>query len=153
MLSCPCGENMKVRKTINLNELILLEKVRMIYNEKYDGIKENRILTEIYKILNNKFLKLELEDNKEINDIKYIKVFKFASGKILEHEMNIYNELLAENFRINDSYYEYRYEDKAIIDLIKQLHKESILYEDKVATMDESDLISEEYYMEIEYKD
>ena len=61
---------MKVRKAINLNELILLEKVRMIYNEKYDGIKENRILTEIYKILNNKFLKLELEDNKEINDIK-----------------------------------------------------------------------------------
>ena len=49
--------------------------------------------------------------------------------------------------------HEYRYEDKAIIDLIKQLHKESILYEDKVATMDESDLISEEYYMEIEYKD
>ena len=129
MLSCSCGENMKVRKTINLNELILLEKVRMIYNEKYAGIKENRILTEIYKILNNKFLKLELEDNKEINDIKYIKVFKFASGKILEHE------------------------DKAIIDLINQLHKESILYEDKVATMDESDLISEEYYMEIEYKD
>ena len=70
MLSCSCGENMKVRKAINLNELILLEKVRMIYNEKYDGIKENRILTEIYKILNNKFLKLELEDNKEINDIK-----------------------------------------------------------------------------------
>ena len=38
MLSCSCGENMKVRKTINLNELILLEKVRMIYNEKYDGM-------------------------------------------------------------------------------------------------------------------
>ena len=37
MLSCSCGENMKVRKAINLNELILLEKVRMIYNEKYDA--------------------------------------------------------------------------------------------------------------------
>ena len=74
MLSCSCGENMKIRKTINLNDLILLEKVRMIYNEKYDGLKEQKILTEIYNILNNKFLKLELEDNKEINDIKYIKV-------------------------------------------------------------------------------
>lgn len=68
MLSCSCGENMKIRKTINLNDLILLEKVRMIYNEKYDGLKEKKILTEIYNILNNKFLKLELEDNKEIND-------------------------------------------------------------------------------------
>lgn len=144
---------MKVRKAINFYDLILFEKVKLIYNEKYDGVNENKILTDIYNRLNNKFLKLELEDGKEINDIKYIKVFKFASGKTLEHEMNIYNELLVENFRINDSYYEYRYEDKAIIDLIKQLHKESILYEDKVATMDESDLISEEYYMEIEYKD
>lgn len=144
---------MKVRKAINFYDLILFEKVKLIYNEKYDGVNENKILTDIYNRLNNKFLKLELEDGKEINDIKYIKVFKFASEKTLEHEMNIYNELLAENFRINDSYYEYRYEDKAIIDLIKQLHKESILYEDKVATMDESDLISEEYYMEIEYKD
>ena len=53
MISCPCGENMKVRKTINLNDLILLEKARMIYNEKYDGLKEKKILTEIYNEISN----------------------------------------------------------------------------------------------------
>lgn len=71
MLSCSCGENMKVRKTINLNDLILLEKVRMIYNEKYDGIKENRILTEIYEQVQNIIYNRNAKVNKDGKLRKY----------------------------------------------------------------------------------
>ena len=80
---------MKVRKAINFYDLILFEKVKLIYNEKYDGVNENKILTDIYNRLNNKFLKLELEDGKEINDIKYIKieVREGTSKKIIKVRM------------------------------------------------------------------
>lgn len=144
---------MKVRKTINFNDLILFEKVKMIYNEKFDGENENKILTEIYNKLNNKFLKLELEDEKEIKDIKYIRIFNFENGKSMEAEMNVYDEILSDYFRGYDSCFEYRYDDVEIINMLKKLHQETRLYEDKVATADESDLLSEEYYMEIEYVD
>lgn len=144
---------MKVRKRINYYDLILLEKVSTIYNEKYYGKSERKILTDIYNRLNNKFVKLELEDNKKIKNIKYIKVFNFENGKVLETEMNIPNEILSDYFRNHDSCYEYRYDDEEIINLLKQLHKESIKYEDKVATDDECDIDSEEFYMEIEYDD
>lgn len=144
---------MKVRKTINFNDLILFEKVKMIYNEKFDGENENKILTEIYNKLNNKFLKLELEDEKGIKDIKYIRIFNFENGKSMEAEMNVYDEILSDYFRGYDSCFEYRYDDVEIINMLKKLHQETRLYEDKVATADESDLLSEEYYMEIEYVD
>ena len=144
---------MKVRKTINFNDLILFEKVKMIYNEKFDGENENKILTEIYNKLNNKFLKLELEDEKEIKDIKYIRIFNFENGKSMEAEMNVYDEILSDYFRGYDSCFEYRYDDVEIINMLKKLHQETRIYEDKVATADESDLLSEEYYMEIEYVD
>lgn len=144
---------MKVRKAINFNDLILFEKVKMIYNEKFDGENENKILTEIYNKLNNKFLKLELEDGKEIKDIKYIRIFNFENGKSMEAEMNVYDEVLSDYFRGYDSCFEYRYDDVEIINMLKKLHQETRIYEDKVATADESDLLSEEYYMEIEYVD
>ncbi len=124
-----------------------------MYNENFYGESEKKILTNIYNRLNNKFVKLELEDNKEIENIKYIKVFNFENGKSLETEMNIPNEILSDYFRNNDSCYEYRYDDEEIIRLLKQLHKVLIRYEDKVATDDECDLDSEEFYMEIEYED
>ena len=144
---------MKVRKPINFYDLILLEKVSMIYNEKFYGEKEQIILTEIYNKLNDKFVELELEDNKKIKSIKYIKVFNFENGKSLESEMNIPNEVLGDYFKNNDSCYEYRYDDEEIINLLKQLHRESIKYEDKVATDDECDIDSQEFYIEIEYED
>lgn len=144
---------MKVRKAINFYDLILFEKVKLIYNEKYDGVNENKILTDIYNRLNNKFLKLELEDGKEIKDIKYIRIFNFENGKSMEAEMNVYDEILSDYFRGYDSCFEYRYDDVEIINMLKKLHQETRLYEDKVATADESDLLSEEYYMEIEYVD
>lgn len=125
----------------------------MIYNEKFYGEKEQIILTEIYNKLNDKFVELELEDNKKIKSIKYIKVFNFENGKSLESEMNIPNEVLGDYFKNNDSCYEYRYDDEEIINLLKQLHRESIKYEDKVATDDECDIDSQEFYIEIEYED
>ena len=144
---------MKVRKPINFYDLILLEKVSMIYNEKFYGEKEKIILTELYNKLNNKFVELELEDNKKIKSIKYIKVFNFENGKSLESEMNIPNEVLSDYFRNNDSCYEYRYDDDEIINLLKQLHRESVKYEDKASTDDACDINSQEFYMEIEYED
>lgn len=144
---------MKVRKAINFYDLILFEKVKLIYNEKYDGVNENKILTDIYNRLNNKFLKLELEDGKEIKEIKYIRIFNFENGKSIEAEMNVYNEILSDYFRSYDSCFEYRFDDIEVVNMLRNLHQETRIYEDRVATADESDLLSEEYYMEIEYVD
>lgn len=57
--------------------------------------------------------------------------------------MNIFNEILSVYFKNNDSYYEYRCVDEEIINLLKQLHKELIKYEDKAAIDDEHDIGSD----------
>lgn len=109
---------MKVRKQLNLYELVLMERVGMIRGEKFDSSKENELLNKIYNKLNTKFVNLELEDGKEIKDVKYIKVFNFENGKKYEVEMNIYNEILSDHFRNYDTLYEYRYDDKELIEWI-----------------------------------
>lgn len=144
---------MKVRKKINLYELMLVNNVGMIYREKFDNPKVNELLNEMYNKLNTKFVNLELEDGKEIKNVKYIKVFNFENGKKTEVEMNINDEILSDHFRNYDTLYEYRYDDKELIDLLKQVHQETLIYEDKGAIEDEADLNSEDYFIEIEYKD
>lgn len=144
---------MKVRKQLNLYELILMERVGMIRGEKFDSSKENELLNKIYNKLNTKFVNLELEDGKEIKDVKYIKVFNFENGKKYEVEMNIYNEILSDHFRNYDTLYEYRYDDKELIEWIRELNKITRIYEDKGAIIEDADLDSEDYYIEIEYED
>ena len=144
---------MKVRKQLNLYELVLMERVGMIRGEKFDSSKENELLNKIYNKLNTKFVNLELEDGKEIKDIKYIKVFNFENGKKYEVEMNIYNEILSDHFRNYDTLYEYRYDDKELIEWIRELNKITRIYEDKGAIIEDADLDSEDYYIEIEYED
>lgn len=144
---------MKVRKQLNLYELVLMERVGMICGEKFDSSKENELLNKIYNKLNTKFVNLELEDGKEIKDVKYIKVFNFENGKKYEVEMNIYNEILSDHFRNYDTLYEYRYDDKELIEWIRELNKITRIYEDKGAIIEDADLDSEDYYIEIEYED
>ncbi len=144
---------MKVRKQLNLYELVLMERVGMIRGEKFDSSKENELLNKIYNKLNTKFVNLELEDGKEIKDVKYIKVFNFENGKKYEVEMNIYNEILSDHFRNYDTLYEYRYDDKELIEWIRELNKITRIYEDKGAIIEDADLDSEDYYIEIEYED
>ena len=144
---------MKVRKQLNLYELVLMERVGMIRGEKFDSSKENELLNKIYNKLNTKFVNLELEDGKEIKDVKYIKVFNFENGKKYEVEMNIYNEILSNHFRNYDTLYEYRYDDKELIEWIRELNKITRIYEDKGAIIEDADLDSEDYYIEIEYED
>lgn len=143
---------MKVRKQLNLYELVLMERVGMIRGEKFDSSKENELLNKIYNKLNTKFVNLELEDGKEIKDVKYIKVFNFENGKKYEVEMNIYNEILSDHFRNYDTLYEYRYDDKELIEWIRELNKITRIYEDKGAIIEDADLDSEDYYIEIEYE-
>lgn len=144
---------MKVRKQLNLYELVLMERVGMIRGEKFDSSKENELLNKIYNKLNTKFVNLELEDGKEIKDVKYIKVFNFENGKKYEVEMNIYNEILSDHFRNYDTLYEYRYDDKELIEWIRELNKITRIYEDKGAIIEDADLDTEDYYIEIEYED
>lgn len=144
---------MKVRKQLNLYELVLMERVGMIRGEKFDSSKENELLNKIYNKLNTKFVNLELEDGKEIKDVKYVKVFNFENGKKYEVEMNIYNEILSDHFRNYDTLYEYRYDDKELIEWIRELNKITRIYEDKGAIIEDADLDSEDYYIEIEYED
>ena len=144
---------MKVRKQLNLYELVLMERVGMIRGEKFDSSKENELLNKIYNKLNTKFVNLELEGGKEIKDVKYIKVFNFENGKKYEVEMNIYNEILSDHFRNYDTLYEYRYDDKELIEWIRELNKITRIYEDKGAIIEDADLDTEDYYIEIEYED
>ena len=144
---------MKVKKQLNLYELVLMERVGMIRGEKFDSPRENELLNKIYNKLNTKFVNLELEDGKEIKDVRYIKVFNFENGKKYEVEMNIYNEILSDYFRNYDTLYEYRYDDKELIEWIRELNKITRIYEDKGAIIEDADLDSEDYYIEIEYED
>ena len=67
--------------------------------------------------------------------------------------MNIYNEILSDHFRNYDTLYEYRYDDKELIEWIRELNKITRIYEDKGAIIEDADLDSEDYYIEIEYED
>ena len=68
---------MKIRKVINLNDIILLEKINMIYNQKYTGGKY------LYEVNKLNLEKNKLNDNKIENSLLWLEQFK-----------NQYNEAL-----------------------------------------------------------